>query len=57
MQCAGMDQFSYAEVTVSKAKLKVELKALGSGGKVLDTADVAAHPDADVCGPYVFPAG
>ncbi len=57
MQCAGMDQFSYAEVTASKAKLKVELKALGSGGKVLDTADVAAHPDADVCGPYVFPAG
>ena len=55
MQCAGMDQFSYAEVTASKAKLKVELKALGSGGKVLDTADVAANPGADPCGPYVIP--
>ncbi len=57
MQCAGMDQFSYAEVTASKTKLKVELKALGSGGKVLDTADVAANPGADACGPYVIPKG
>ncbi len=56
MQCAGMDQFSYAEVTVTGSQLKVELKALGSDGKVLDTADVAASPGAASCGPYVIPS-
>jgi alkaline phosphatase D len=55
MQCAGMDQFSYAEVTVTGSQLKVELKALGSDGKVLDTADVAGDPGAETCGPYVIP--
>ncbi len=55
MTCAGMDQYSYAEVTVTKDKLKVQLKALDAGGKVLDTADVGANPGASPCGPYVFP--
>jgi phosphodiesterase/alkaline phosphatase D-like protein len=55
MTCAGMDQFSYAEVTVSGSELKVELKALGAGGRVLDTADIAANPGAAPCGPYVIP--
>ncbi len=55
MTCAGLDQFSYAEVSVSKSKLKVTLKALNAGGKVLDTADVAANPGAPACGPYVIP--
>jgi alkaline phosphatase D len=55
MQCAGMDQFSYAEVTVTKTKLKVQLIALDQNGKVLDTADVGANPAAPACGPYVIP--
>ena len=46
-----MDQFSYAEVTVTRTSLKVELKALDAGGRVLDTADVEANPGADPCGP------
>jgi len=55
MACAGLDQFSYAEVSVSKSQLKVTLKALNGGGKVLDTGDIAANPGAAPCGPYVIP--
>jgi alkaline phosphatase D len=55
MTCAGMDQYSYAEVTVTGSQLKVELKALDAGGRVLDTADVDANPGAPSCGPYVIP--
>jgi phosphodiesterase/alkaline phosphatase D-like protein len=53
MQCAGLDQFSYAEVTVGRKTLKVELKDI-QGNTVKDTGDRdAAGPP---CGPYVFQA-
>ncbi len=55
MQCAATDQFSYAEATVTKKKLKIDL--LDSHDKpVLDTGDVAANPDATPCAPVVLKA-
>ncbi len=56
MQCAATDQFSYAEATVTKKKLKIDL--LDSHDKpVLDTGDVAANPDASACDSVVLKAG
>ena len=53
MKCAGMDQFSYAQVTVGRKTLKVDLKNI-QGKTVQDTADRnAAGPP---CGPYLFQA-
>ena len=53
MECAGMDEFSYAQVTVGSKTLKVDLKNI-QGDTVKDTAsrDSAGPP----CGPYVFQA-
>ena len=51
-----MDQFSYAEVTVTKTQLKVELKEhRRRRTRSLDTADSPTNPGADPCGPYVIP--
>jgi phosphodiesterase/alkaline phosphatase D-like protein len=55
MQCAATDQFSYAEVVVTKAKLKIDLLD-DQDGAVLDTGDVAADPDAPPCSRIVIPA-
>ena len=53
MQCAGMDAFSYAEVTVRRRSLKVELKDI-HGNTVTDTAD--REMPGSPCGPYVLQA-
>jgi len=53
MQCAGLDQFSYSEVTVSKRTLKVDLRDI-NGDPVTDTAD-RTKPGTP-CGPYTFTA-
>lgn len=53
MQCAGMDQFSYAEVTVSKKTLRVQLKDI-NGKTAQDTAD--GNTPGDPCGPYTINA-
>ena len=51
MRCAAIDQFSYAQVTVSRSLLTVQLKDI-KGQRVQDTGD-RADP-APPCGPYVF---
>jgi hypothetical protein len=38
MQCSGLDQFSYAEVSVTQAQLTVQLKDI-EGNPVQNTAD------------------
>ena len=53
MECAGMDEFSYAQVTVGRKSLKVELKNI-QGQTVQDTAD--RNTSGPPCGPYVFKA-
>ncbi len=55
MQCAATDQFSYAEVAVSKAQLKIDLLD-DQDQPVLDTGDVAANPGATPCSQIVIPA-
>ncbi len=55
MQCAATDQFSYAQVAVSKSQLKIDLLD-DSDQPVLDTGDVAANPGASPCSQVVIPA-
>jgi alkaline phosphatase D len=53
MQCSGLDEFSYAEVTVSKAALKVELKNI-EGKPVTNTANRTKPGEA--CATITVPA-
>jgi alkaline phosphatase D len=53
MQCSGLDQFSYAEVSVAKAALTVNLKDI-EGKPVQNTAD--RNKPAEPCAPIVIPA-
>ena len=55
MTCAATDQFSYAEATVTKKQLKIDLLD-DQDQPVLDTGDVEAHPDAPACDPVVLKA-
>ncbi|MBK5233250.1 MAG: alkaline phosphatase D family protein [Thermoleophilia bacterium] len=55
MQCASTDQFSYAEVEVTRAQLKIDLLD-DKDQPVLDTGDVEANPDATPCSQVVIPA-
>jgi alkaline phosphatase D len=53
MQCAGLDQFSYAEVSVAKTALTIDLKDI-EGNPVQKTAD--RTKPAEPCAPIVIPA-
>ncbi|MFN8163622.1 MAG: alkaline phosphatase D family protein [Solirubrobacterales bacterium] len=53
MQCSGLDQFSYAEVSVAKAALTVQLKDI-EGKPVQNTAD--RNKPAEPCAPIVITA-
>lgn len=53
MQCSGLDQFSYAQVSVSKTQLTVNLKDI-EGKPVQNTAD--RNKPAEPCAPIVIPA-
>jgi alkaline phosphatase D len=53
MQCSGLDQFSYAQVTVSSSNLTVELKEI-EGKAVQNTAD--RTKPAEPCATIVIPA-
>lgn len=53
MQCSGLDEFSYAEVSVSKQQLTVNLKNI-EGKPVLNTAD--RNKPGEPCAPIVVPA-
>ena len=53
MQCSGLDQFSYAEVSVSKSKLTVQLKEI-EGKPVQNGANRAKA--AEACATIVIPA-
>jgi alkaline phosphatase D len=53
MQCSGLDQFSYAEVSVAKTALTVNLKDI-EGKAVQNTADRGKPGEA--CPPIVIPA-
>jgi len=53
MQCSGLDEFSYAQVQVSKQQLTVNLKNI-EGKPVLNTAD--RTKPAQPCAPIVIPA-
>jgi alkaline phosphatase D len=53
MQCSGLDQFSYAQVTVSRSNLTVELKEI-EGKAVQNTAD--RTKPAEPCATIVIPA-
>lgn len=53
MQCSGLDQFSYAEVSVAKTALTVNLKDI-EGEPVQNTAD--RNKPAEPCAPIVIPA-
>jgi len=53
MQCAATDQFSYAEATVSKSQLKIELKDI-NGQPVRDTGD-RNNTTAPPCAAVVVP--
>jgi alkaline phosphatase D len=55
MQCAATDQFSYAEVAVSKSRLRIDLLD-DQDRPVLNTGDVAANPGATPCSQVVIPA-
>ncbi|MET0957989.1 MAG: alkaline phosphatase D family protein, partial [Solirubrobacterales bacterium] len=55
MQCAAMDQFSYAQVAVSKQRITIDLLD-ASDQPVLDTGDLAtAPPTTPACGQIVIP--
>ena len=54
MQCAATDQFSYAQVEVSKAQLTIDLLDMDNQ-PVLDTGDSSA-PGATPCSQVVIPA-
>jgi alkaline phosphatase D len=51
MQCAGLDQFSYAQVEVRRSRLTIELLDI-NGGPVLDTGD--RDQPGPPCGPFVI---
>ncbi len=53
MQCSGLDQFSYAQVTVGKSALTVELKDI-EGKPVMNTA--SRNKPAEACANIVIPA-
>jgi len=53
MQCSGLDQFSYAAVTVSKTQLTIHLKDI-EGKPVQNTAD--RSKPGEPCAPIVIPA-
>jgi alkaline phosphatase D len=53
MQCSGLDEFSYAEVSVAKSVLNVQLKNI-EGKPVLNTANRAKPGEA--CPPITIPA-
>jgi alkaline phosphatase D len=53
MQCSGLDQYSYAQVTVAKTQLRVELKDI-EGKPVQNTAD--SSKPGEPCAPIVIPA-
>ena len=53
MQCSGLDQYSYAQVTVAKTQLKVELKDI-EGKPVQNTAD--RSKPGEPCAPIVIQA-
>jgi len=53
MQCAATDQFSYAEATVTKSQLKIELKDI-NGQPVRDTGD-RNSTSAPPCAAVVIP--
>jgi alkaline phosphatase D len=53
MSCSGLDEFSYAQVAVSKTALTVNLKNI-EGKPVLNTADRTKPGEA--CAPIVIPA-
>jgi alkaline phosphatase D len=53
MQCSGLDQFSYAQVSVGRSLLTVELKDI-EGNPVQNTAD--RTKPAEPCAPIVIPA-
>jgi alkaline phosphatase D len=52
MRCASIDQFSYAQVTVTRNQLRVQLKDI-RGQRVQDTGD--RDTPGPPCGPFVFP--
>ncbi len=55
MQCAATDQYSYAQVEVTKSQLTIDL--LDDQDKpVLDTGSVEANPTATPCSRIVIPA-
>ena len=54
MQCAATDQFSYAQVKVTRSALTVDLLAI-DGQPVLDTGNASA-PGATPCAQVVIPA-
>ncbi|MEX2106347.1 MAG: alkaline phosphatase D family protein [Solirubrobacterales bacterium] len=53
MQCSGLDQFSYAQVSVGKTALTVNLKDI-EGKPVQNSAD--RNKPAEACPPIVIPA-
>jgi alkaline phosphatase D len=53
MQCASMDQFSYAQVEVTKSRLTIDLLDIDDE-PVLDTGDTSV-PGAPPCGRIVIP--
>jgi alkaline phosphatase D len=53
MQCSGLDEFSYAEVSVAKKQLTINLKNI-EGKPVLNTAD--RTKPAEPCAAIVIPA-
>jgi alkaline phosphatase D len=53
MQCSGLDEFSYAEVSVNKSLLTVQLKNI-EGKPVLNTAD--RNKPAEPCATITIPA-
>jgi phosphodiesterase/alkaline phosphatase D-like protein len=53
MQCASLDYFSYAEVTVRRSKLRIDLKRI-NGEPVPDNAD--RETEAPPCASIVIPA-
>ena len=53
MQCASVDQFSYAQVEVTKSRLTIDLLD-PNDEPVLDTGD-SADPDAQPCAQVVIP--
>ena len=55
MQCAAMNQFSYAEVAVSKSQMTIDLLD-NADQPVIDTGDMStATPATPTCGQIVIP--